>query len=73
MQSWNNLSFYPQKTGFDKQIDLVSLLGTMLGQGKQAKMEKFIETMSTITQTHLIIEPNWKMIIKKVKNLKHII
>ena len=26
-----------------------------------------------IIQTHLIIEPNWKMVIKKVKNLKHII
>ena len=45
----------------------------MLGQGKQAKMEKFIETMPTIIQTHLIIEPNWKMVIKKVKNFEHII
>ena len=45
----------------------------MLGQDEQAKMEKFIETMPTIIQTHLIIEPNWKMVIKKAKNLEHII
>ena len=58
LQSWNNLSFDPQKTEIDEQIDLVSTLGNILGQDKQAKMEKFIETMLTIMQTHLIIEPN---------------
>ena len=73
LQSWNNLSFDPQKTDIDKQIDLVSTLGNMLGQDGQAKMEKFIETMPTIIQTHLIIEPNWKMVTKKAKNLEHII
>ena len=36
-------------------------------------MEKFIETMPTIIQTHLIIEPTWKMVIKKAKDLEHII
>ena len=36
-------------------------------------MEKFIETVPTIIQTHLIIEPNWKMVIKKMKYLEHII
>ena len=45
----------------------------MLGQDKQAKMEKFIETMPTIIQTHLIIKPNWADITKKAKNLEHII
>ena len=56
MRSWNNLSFDPQKTDIDEQINLVATLGNMLQQDKQAKMEKFIETMSTIIQTHLIIE-----------------
>ena len=31
----------------------------MRQQDEHAKMEKFIETMPTIIQTHLIIEPNW--------------
>ena len=73
LQLWNNLSFDPQKTDVDEQIDLLSTLGNILGQDKQAKMEKFIETVPTIIQTHLIIELNWKMVIKKAKNLKHII
>ena len=59
LQSWNNLSFDPQKTDIDEKIDLVLMLGNMLQQDEQAKMEKFIETMPTIIQTHLIIEPNW--------------
>ena len=65
LQLWNNLSFNPQKTDIDEQIYLVSTLGSMLGQDKQAKMEKFIETMPTSIQTHLIIEPNWKMVTKE--------
>ena len=73
LQLWNNLSFDPQKTDVDEQINLLSTLGNILGQDKQAKMEKFIETVPTIIQTHLIIELNWKMVIKKAKNLKHII
>ena len=73
LQSWNNLSFDPQKTDIDEQIDLVSTLGNLLGQDEQAKMEKFIETMPTIKQTHLIIELNWAEVIKKAKNLEHII
>ena len=73
LQSWNNLSFDPQKTDADEQIDLVSTLGNMLGQDKQAKMEKFIETMPMIIQTHLIIEPDWKMVIKQAKDLENII
>ena len=57
LQSWNNLSFDPQKTDIDERIDLVLTLGNMLGQDEQAKIKKFIETMPTIIQTHLIIEP----------------
>ena len=72
LQLWNNLSFDPQKTDIDEQIDLVLILGNMLQQDKHSKMEKFIETMSTIIQTHLIIEPNWAEVTKKVKNLEHI-
>ena len=67
------LAFDLQKTDVDEQINLVSTLGNMLGQNEQAKMEKIIETMPTIIQTHWIIEPNWKMVIKKAKDLKHII
>ena len=73
LQSWNNLSFDPQKTDVDEQIGLVSTLGNMLGQDKEAKMEKFIETMPTIIKTHLIIEPDWKKVIEKAKDLEHII
>ena len=47
LQSWNNLSFDPQKTDIDEQIDLVLTSGNMLQQDEHAKMEKFI------TQTHL--------------------
>ena len=73
LQSWNNLSFDLQKTDIDEQIDLVLTLGNMLKQDEQAKMDKFIETMPTIIQTHLIIAPNWEEATKKAKNLEHII
>ena len=73
LQSWNNLSFDPQKTDTDEQIDLVATLGNMLGQDEQAEMETLIETMPTVMQTHLIIEPNWAKVTKKAKNLEHII
>ena len=36
-------------------------------------MDKFIETMPTIIQTHLIIAPNWEEVTKKAKNIEHII
>ena len=73
LQSWNNLSFDPQKTDIDEQIDLVLTLGNMLKQDEQAKMDKFIKTMPTIIQTHLIIAPNWEEVTKKAKNLEQII
>ena len=72
LQSWNNLSFDPQKTDIDEQIDLVLTLGNMLQQNEHSKMEKVIETMPTIIQTHLIIETNWAEVTKKAKNLEHI-
>ena len=73
LQSWNNLSFDPQKMDIDEQTDLVLTLGNMLQQDEHAKIEKFIETMPTIIQTHLIIEPNWEEVTKKANNLEHII
>ena len=73
MQLWSNLSFDPQKTDIDEHIALVATLGNMLKQDKHTKMEKFIETMPTIIQIHLIIEPNWAEVTKKAKNLEHII
>ena len=45
----------------------------MLKQDEQAKIDKFIETMPTTIQTHLIIAPNWEEVPKKAKNLEHII
>ena len=44
----------------------------MLKQDKHVKMEKFIETMPSIIQTHLIIEPNWAEVTEKANNLEHI-
>ena len=69
----NNLSFDPQKIDIDEQIDFVLTLSNMLKQDEQAKMDKFIETMPTIIQAHLIIAPNWEEVTKKAKNLEHII
>ena len=55
LQSWNLLSFDPKNTDVDEHIDLINTLGDMVDQKKEAKIEKFIETMSTMIQTHLII------------------
>ena len=73
LQSWNILTFDPQKTDVDEHIDLINTLGDMLGQKDVAKMEKFIDTMPTIIQTHLITCENWDKTTKKVKGLEHII
>ena len=54
LQSWNILTFDPQKTVVDKNIDLIITLGNMLGQKAKSNMEKVIDTMPTIIQTHLI-------------------
>ena len=57
----------------DEHIDLINTLGDMLGQTAESKMEKFIDTMPTIIQTHLITEKTWEKTKDKVKELEHII
>ena len=73
LQSWNILSFDPKKTDVDEHIDLINTLGDMVDQKEEAKMEKFIETMPTMIQTHLIICKDWAEIKDKAKSLEHII
>ena len=73
LQSWNILAFDPQKTDVDEHIDLINTLGDMLGQTEESKREKFIDTMPTIIQTHLITEKTWQEATNKVKELEHII
>ena len=73
MQSWNILAFNPQKMDVDEHIDLINTLGDMLGQTEESKMEKFIDTMPTIIQTHLITEKTWQETTDKAKELEHII
>ena len=68
LQSWNILTFHPQKMDVDEHIDLINTLGNMLGQTEESKRDKFIDTMPTIIQMHLITEKT-----KKVKELEHII
>ena len=57
----------------DEHIDLINTLGDMLRQTAESKMEKFIDTMPTIIQTHLITEKTWEKTTDKVKELEHII
>ena len=73
MQSWNILIFDPQKTDVDEHIDLINTLGDMLGQTDESKMEKFVDTMPTVIQTHLITCKTWAKTTKKAKELEHII
>ena len=73
MQSWNILIFDPQKTDVDEQINLINTLGDMLGQTAKSKLEKFIDTMPTIIQMHLITCKTWTKTTKKAKELEHII
>ena len=65
--------FDPQKMDVDEHIDLINTLGDMLGQTEESKRDKFIDTMSTIVQMHLITEKSWQETTKKVKELEHII
>ena len=67
------MSFDPKKTDVDKHIDLINTLGDMVDQKEEAKMEKFIETMPSMIQIHLIICENWADVTDKAKSLKHII
>ena len=73
LQSWNILSFDPKKTDEDEHIDLINTLGDMVDQKEEAKKEKFIETMPTMIQTHLIICKDWADVKDKAKSLEHII
>ena len=57
----------------DEIIDLINTLGDMLGQTEESKRDKFIDTMPTIIQTHLITEKTWQETTDKVKELEHII
>ena len=45
----------------------------MVDQKEEAKKEKFIETMPTMIQTHLITCKDWADVKDKAKSLKHII
>ena len=45
----------------------------MVDQKEEAKMEKFIETMPTMIQTHLIICKDWAETKDKAKSLEHIL
>ena len=65
--------FDPQKTDVDEHIDLINTLGDMLGQKEESKRDKFVDTMPTIIQTHLITEKTWAKTTGKVKELEHII
>ena len=67
------MSFNPKNTDVDEHIDLINMLGDMVDQKEEAKMEKFIETMPTMIQTHLIICKDWAVTKDKAKSLKHII
>ena len=57
----------------DDHIDLINMLGDMVDQKEEAKMEKFIETMPTMIKTHLIICKDWAETKDKAKSLEHII
>ena len=59
LQSWNILSFNPKTTDVDEHIDLINTLGNMVDQKEEATKEKFIETMPTMTQAHLITCEDW--------------
>ena len=45
----------------------------MVDQKEEAKREKFIETMSTMIQTHLIMCKDWATVKDTTKSLEHII
>ena len=73
LQSWNILSFDPKNTDVDEHKDLINTLGDMVDQKEEAKKEKFIETMPTMIQTHLIMCKDWAEVKDKGKSLEHII
>ena len=73
LKSWNILSFNPRTTDVDEYINLINTLGDMVDQKEEAKQEKFIETMPTMIQTHLIMCKDWATVKDTAKSLEHII
>ena len=73
LQSWNILSFNPKTTDVDEHIDFINTLGDMVDQKEEAKKEKFIETMPTMIQMHLITCKDWDTVKDTTKSLEHII
>ena len=73
LQSWNILSFNPKTTDVDEHIDLINTLGDMVDQKEEAKQEKFIDTMPTMIQTHLIKCKDWATVKDTAKSLEHMI
>ena len=73
LQSWKILSFNPKTTDVDEHINLINTLGDMVDQKEEAKKEKFIETMPTMIQTHLIMCKDWATVKDTAKSLQHII
>ena len=73
LQSWNILSFNPKTTDVDEHINLINTLGDMVDQKEEAKKEKFIETMPTMIQMHLIMCKDWATVKDTAKSLEHII
>ena len=73
LQSWNILLFNPKTTDVDEHIDLINTLGDMVDQKEEAINEKFIETIPTMIQTHLITCKDWDMVKDTAKSLEHII
>ena len=69
LQLWNILSFNPKTTDVDEHIDLINTLGDMVDQKEEAIKEKFIETMPTMIQTHLITCKDWATVKDTVKSL----
>ena len=57
----------------DEHVDFIYTLGDMLGQKDKSKKAKFIDTMPTIIQMHLITEKDRALTTKKAKELEHII
>ena len=57
----------------DEHIDLINTLGDMVDQKEEAKMEKLIETMPMMIQTHLITCKDWAAVKDTAKSLAHTI
>ena len=73
LQSWNILSFNPKTTDVDEHINLINTSGDNVDQKEEAKMERFIETMPTMIQTHLITCKDWATVKDTAKSVEHII